>query len=56
MDETDHKEKIVHGWMNCDHFNPNATLGHIFNIKFLQLQGYIIFMNEFYHSCNWPYG
>ncbi len=35
MDETDHKEKIVHRWMNCDHFNPNDTLGDIFNIKFL---------------------
>jgi hypothetical protein len=27
--------------------HPNDTLGDIFNIKFLQLQGYIIFMIEF---------
>ncbi len=56
MDETDHNEKIVHRWMNCDHFNPNDTLVDIFNIQLLQLHGYIIFMIAFYHICNWPYG
>jgi hypothetical protein len=39
MNETDHKDKIVWRWMNCDHFNPNENLGDIFNTKILQLRG-----------------
>ncbi len=42
------KRKLcMDGWIVITSIHPNDTLGDIFNIKFLQLQGYIIFMIEF---------